>query len=296
MPLSTPNEVAIHEVARTLRADGNIVTLSGEGADELFAGYDVPILDAARFEGLLSRDAQRDGAWNSPEIMHPGEFQLFSNAWISPKAKGAVLNEDLWKALEGDHALLGFYRSEFEAVASERDDDSPLQAHLRFHRRINLAGLLQRLDTATMQASVEGRTPFADREVMEFAEGLTLEEKCVVFSDEGERLNGGGFRSLTVAVPMNGGKGVERAETKRVLRRAFAADLPPEVVTRKKASFPLPFQGWIEDHVQVLRRSSFAKSLFTPAAIEAVAAQPAAAWPFAWPMVNVGIWGEGWWG
>jgi asparagine synthase (glutamine-hydrolysing) len=199
VPLSTPNEVAINEVARTLRGQGNIVALSGEGADELFAGYDVPMLDAARFEGLLPRDEKRDAAWNLPEVTHPGEFQLYSNAWVSPKAKSAVLREEVWRALEEDHAVKEFYRGEFEAVAGERGDESPLQAHLRFHRRINLAGLLQRLDTATMLASVEGRTPFADREVMEFAEGLGMDEKCVI-AREGERLDEGGFRSLTVAV------------------------------------------------------------------------------------------------
>jgi asparagine synthase (glutamine-hydrolysing) len=52
VPLSTPNEVAINEVARRLRADGKIVTLSGEGADELFGGYEAVIRAAGEFEGV----------------------------------------------------------------------------------------------------------------------------------------------------------------------------------------------------------------------------------------------------
>ncbi len=269
-PLSTPNEVAINEVARSLRRDGNIVTLSGEGADELFAGYDIPMLDAARFEGLLPGDAIKDAAWTGAGC--GGEFQLLANAWVSPRIKGALVQENVWRAVEQDHALTEFYRAEFEAAAAERDDDSPLQAHLRFQRRINLTGLLQRLDTATMLASVEGRTPFADRVVCELAEGLAIEEKF-------------GF-------PTAGG-GVQ---TKRALRSAFASELPAGVVARPKASFPLPIQEWAVDQAGVLLRSPFAAAVFTPAALQTVAANPGQAWAFAWPMINVAMWGDRWWG
>ncbi len=268
-PLSTPNEVAINHIARELRRDGNIVTLSGEGADELFAGYDIPMMDAARFEGLLPRDARRDSAWAG--ATHGGEFQLLANAWVSPAIKPAILTEDVWKAVERDHSLLEFYRTEFDAVRDERDDDSPVQAHLRFHRRINLAGLLQRLDTATMLASVEGRTPFADRVVCELAESLGMDEKFGVNAAGG-------------------------AETKRVLRSAFAGELPAEIVARPKASFPLPFQEWAADQAAVLRGSPFAAAVFTAAAVESVAADPARAWQFAWPMMNLAMWGDRWWG
>lgn len=270
-PLSTPNEIAINHIASRLRQDGNIVTLSGEGADELFAGYDIPMLDAARFEGLLPRDPTHDAPWAAAD--HPGEFQLLANAWVSLSAKSALLNDQVWRAVEGDHALVEFYRNEFEAIAGEREDDGPLQAHLRFLRRINLAGLLQRFDTATMLASVEGRTPFADRILCDIAESLPLADK---------------FRfSTSPAGP---------AETKRILRLAFAADLPPEVVSRPKASFPLPFQTWVADHAQTLHSSDFAQAIFTPAAIQTVASDPGRAWQFAWPMINLAFWGDRWWG
>jgi asparagine synthetase B (glutamine-hydrolysing) len=85
-------------------------------------------------------------------------------------------------------------------------------------------------------------------------------------------------------------------ETKRVLRRAFSGALPPEVVARKKASFPLPFTEWIADQGGVLRTSEFARALFSEAAVEALTANPAQAWAFAWPVVNVAMWGAGWWG
>jgi asparagine synthetase B (glutamine-hydrolysing) len=121
---------------------------------------------------------------------------------------------------------------------------------------------------------VEGRVPFADAGVAALAESLPMDEKCAVLN----------------------GPGAPRAETKRALRTAFADLLPPEVVSRPKSSFPLPFQEWLADSTGVLRTSSFAREFFTEAAIETVAAEPARVWRLAWPMINVALWGRRWWG
>jgi asparagine synthase (glutamine-hydrolysing) len=257
LPLSTPNEVAIHQVARRIRADGRIVTLSGEGADELFGGYDRPLADAAAF---IAGD---------PDDAASARFLLDSAAWMPIDAKPAILGPAIWRALEGDAALADTYRQEFAEASAERDDADPLQSHLRFHRRVNLTGLLARLDTATMLAGVEGRTPFADVAVAALAESLPMRDK------------------FTPGPP---------ARTKIVLRDAFAPDLPSEVASRPKASFPLPFQEWIQDNAAELNQSAFAREVFTQAAIAAIAARPRELWRFAWPMINIALWGRRWWG
>lgn len=264
VPLSTPNEVAINEVARRMRADGRVVALSGEGADELFAGYELPMMQASEFEAGTRR--QRDGA-STHEGMGGGVFQLLSNAWMPPEAKPLVLRPDVWRGLERDAELMAWYGEEFGACAAGGVE--PLQAHLNFHRRVNLSGLLQRLDTATMLEGVEGRTPMADVAVAALAAGLPMEEKFVAGP-------GGG--------------------TKLALRRAFAGVLPEAVVRRPKASFPLPFQQWLEDHADVLRRSSLARLMFNDAAVASVGAEPGRMWNLAWPMINLAMWGERWWG
>lgn len=280
VPLSTPNEVAIFEVARRLRADGMVVALTGEGADELFAGYELPMLAALRFESDPARSALPDGA----RARAASRFQVDSNAWVPVDAKPSILAEWAGRASERDAHLLAAYEEEFSLALHEPSAgclaDSPLErslrAHLRFHRRINLAGLLLRLDSATMLASVEGRTPLADEHVRRCADALPMRAL---------------FRP---AVPPSGLASPAAAATKVALREAFADDLPPGVLARPKASFPLPFQPWLADHAVALRRSAFARELFTPAAIDAVAARPADLWPLAWPMINVALWGERW--
>ncbi len=264
LPLSTPNEVAINEVARRLRAQGCVVALSGEGADELFGGYEGPLSAAASFVR---------GTWATQEPHSPrdgrdgGIFQLHEAAWMPLSAKPAVLSARVWRGIEGDSALIDFYRAEFERL---RCDDE-LSTHLRFMRRINLAGLLSRLDTATMLEGVEGRTPFADIAIAALAESMPMTEK---FDPAGQ----------------------EPRRTKICLRRAFGNDLPREVVARPKASFPLPFDGWLEDNASALRESAWCAEVFTQAAVHTVASRPGELWRLAWPMINLALWARRWWG
>ena len=285
VPLSTPNEVAINEVARRLRADGKIVTLSGEGADELFGGYEAPMVEAARFEGATEGEEKVQSSKFKVQIKKRARFQLDSNAWVGVGEKSAILAEAVWKALEGDDALIGAYEREFEAAWHDGPHDDPLQGHLRFHRRVNLVGLLGRLDTATMLAGVEGRTPFADVEVAWLAESLPMSWKWEGAEEEVRRERGDHAECAEK----------KKSVTKRVLREAFSADLPAQVVTRAKASFPLPFQEWVEDQAAVLRRSALAREWFTEAAVETVAREPGKLWRLAWPMINVALWGSRWW-
>jgi asparagine synthase (glutamine-hydrolysing) len=255
VPLSTPNEVAIYEVAAALRSRGHVVAISGEGADELFAGY-APIMQQA--------DAHI-ASLNGAEDIEGGLFHLSSNAWISDELKPGVLREPWFNAADSDRHLKSFYQDVFNEVRAQSPSDSPLQAHLRFQRRMNLPNLLQRLDTSTMLACVEGRTPYADTEVAICAESLPMSEKYI--AGEPER-------------------------TKIALRHCFEDELPENIINRPKASFPLPFQHWMEPMTDLLLHSPIAREFFTEQAIGLVCARPASYWHMAWPMINLTIWGE----
>lgn len=263
VPLSTPNEVAINEVCRRMRRAGEVVTLSGEGADELFGGYEGSLREAAAFEASAGARATGDGAAG-----FRAEYFLRSASWVPPEDKPGVLSPAAWRALEGDVALLGAMRDEFAASAAGAPD--PLAVHLRCQRRVNLTGLLHRLDSASMLESIEGRTPFADVCVAALAESLPTTLKFV------------------------GSEGGDVPGTKLVLRRAFASEVPAAAVTRPKASFPLPFQAWMAGQTRVLERSEFVRELFLPEAIAVAATDPARHWRLAWPMMNLAMWRERW--
>jgi len=271
LPLSTPNEVAIYAVARTLRDAGCVVTLSGEGADELFAGYESAMISARRHAG---------GEMGS---ITGGRAHLAAGAWMAPALKSAMLRPDLADAFASDEPLAEVYDELFEDCRAAVGDSGDLvDAHLRFIEAINLTGLLRRLDAATMLASVEGRTPFADAAVANLARSIPTSLKFAPAADAGPAA--GSVATATAA------------GTKLVLRRAFADTLPAEPLARPKASFPLPFQSWLPLLAPRFRRSPFARELFAADAIEQVAANPAKHWKIAWPMMNLALWGDRWWG
>lgn len=276
--MSTPNQVAIQEVARAIRASGHVVALSGEGADELLGGYDLAL--RGPIEGELG------GAEWTRDARARAAHMIGTAAWVPMGVKNQVLNDGLVEAIEEDSALIEAYSREWEMWSQPWLDgdgyarDRATRAHLRFLARINMQGLLTRLDESTMRFSVEGRTPFADVRVARWASGLGAAE--------------------TIDAEVSGVAG-----TKRVLREAMmlatpegaggVGDVFEGVRDRAKASFPLPFQEWMVDAREVLR-SGASREVFSPAAIELVHADPSRAWALAWPMMNVAMWLERWWG
>ncbi len=263
LPLSTANEVAINQVARTLRSRGCTVTLSGEGADELFAGYDQALDASAEYVERGGND--------------PGAYELEHLGWVPWSAKAALMREDAWRGLEQDAALTSYYRSQFSRVQEECGKPDPLAAALRWQRKINLVGLLQRLDTATMLEGVEGRTPFADVRVLEVADSL----------------------AMTLKFARKDGASPDAVRTKLILRRAFKDVLPTVALQRPKASFPLPFPQWMNDAqeavAQTTSQSALLRELFRDECIQLVGATPGAAWRIAWPMMNLAMWEKRWW-
>ncbi|MDX9912798.1 MAG: asparagine synthase (glutamine-hydrolyzing) [Phycisphaerales bacterium] len=268
-PLSTPNEVAIHEVSRVLRSRGHVVALSGEGADEVFAGYELPLRGAMAHVHAGDDD--------------PGAYELDANAWVARGVKEQLLGEDAWRSLEEDHALVEGYRALYDGVREEErgagcpTDDAAgraLARHVMFHRRVNLTGLLARLDSATMLEGVEGRVPLADAWVCAWGESLPMRERFVVDGDD------------AASSP---------ARTKVALREAFRDELPAEVVSRAKASFPMPMSWWSGGAADVLLSPGPAASVFRAESLAFVAARTDL-WNLAWPVANVVMWMKRWWG
>ena len=254
LPLGTPNEIAINAIAEGIRSQGVKVALSGEGADEILGGYE-PVI-----QSVLARYLDA-----SPPQTHAeaADWLLGAISFIGPDQKSALLQPSFLEEADGDRSLR---MNVTDALASGGEADDPACC-LGYLMERNLPGLLGRLNSAMMLASVEARPPFADRRVVEHAAGLS--RSCLF-----DRQADGTVR------------------TKSILRSAYAGALPREVLSRPKASFPVPFTGWLKPVLASSERLERLEQWVRPEVLGVVATDPEAHPLVAWPLANLGIWLE----
>jgi asparagine synthase (glutamine-hydrolysing) len=137
-------------------------------------------------------------------------------------------------------------------VGEKYFDRDVVQAAMAVDREIYLPeDLLAKVDRCSMLHALEVRSPFLDHELVHFAAGLPT-----------EMLIGGG--------------------SKRLLREAFAADLPGFVFKRKKMGFAVPIGRWFRGELKgmlrdlLLAKDSFAGTHFKKAEVERLLAEHAA--------------------
>jgi asparagine synthase (glutamine-hydrolysing) len=115
---------------------------------------------------------------------------------------------------------------EFETLRKVGRD--VVQAALALDRITYLPGdLLFKVDACSMLHALEVRSPFMDHELVAFAASLSTKELL------GAQADAATFKET----PM-------RTSGKRLLRKAFAGDLPPAVFKRRKSGFAVPIGEW----------------------------------------------------
>ena len=229
-PITWPSSVSLYFVSR-LAAEHVKVVLTGEGSDELFAGYaryrwyllNQRLLKIYRGVPRSARDAIRAGIATSP--------LLSSN--IRRKLQHSVVGRgESLEALYLDNFYAAFSRAEQQqllAVPFDATYDSYLhywiaqpnagllQRMLYADQKTYLVELLMKQDQMSMACSIESRVPFLDHQLVEFAAAVPDHMK------------------------LRGGIG------KYILKRAVEGILPRDIVYRKKMGFPTPLRQWLAE-------------------------------------------------
>jgi asparagine synthase (glutamine-hydrolysing) len=235
-PLVWPSSVSLYFVSR-LAAKKVKVVLTGEGGDELFAGYLKyratiwNLRGASVYRKLAPLAIQRMtrnalGANIGPDwvmrklrhsfLYHPDRFEemYFDNFYCAfPQAQQSELfTRETSDELHDANAYAGsmnFFRADGR-------NDNLLNRLLYLDIKTYLVELLMKQDQMSMAASIESRVPFLDHKVVEFAAQLPARMKI---------RNGYG---------------------KYILRRAMENRLPKEILNRTKKGFPTPVQPWLQ--------------------------------------------------
>jgi asparagine synthase (glutamine-hydrolysing) len=219
-PLSEPADLAVHLLARAAARDVKVV-LSGEGSDELFAGYPkYRFAKVTRAAGVWPSAARRPVLGALERRLPPSQRRMgvALRALTEPTYEERIRG---WFAPFTAHeraVLVGG-----PAPRPERREGSSLRRMLDADRGAWLAdNLLERGDRMTMGASVELRPPFLDARVVRLAQELP--------------------DSLLV----------RGSTTKWLVKEVAERYLPAEVVHREKSGFRVPLSSWFRGSLRDL--------------------------------------------
>ena len=221
-PLADPSAVALYFVSREA-AKHVKATLSGEGADEFFGGYNIyrePI--SLRFLTALPRPIRRLFAAIArllPEGTKGRNFfirgaktveeRFIGGAYMfTPKEREAILKEP--KGQDPTEITRPYYNE------VKRQDDITKMQYIDLHLWM-VGDILLKADKMSMAHSLEVRVPLLDREVFQVAARLPMKHK------------------------------VSRKGTKLAFRQAAARHIPADVAARRKLGFPVPTRIWLRE-------------------------------------------------
>jgi asparagine synthase (glutamine-hydrolysing) len=199
------------------------VVLTGEGADELFAGYLTYRADrygaAARKVPASLRKAALSWAMHLPVSDEKISFEYKLKRFLNGSLLSPEFAHVFWNGTFSEAEKRRLFRyadsAPLAAVLAGMSNGSGLQRYLDFDQRYYLPDdILYKVDRISMAHSVEARPPFLDPRVVDFAARLP----------EHFKLRG--------------------ANSKYVLRRLMSGKLPPCVLRRPKIGFDVPIHAW----------------------------------------------------
>ena len=240
-PLADLAAVPLLAVSRLAQQNVKVV-LSGEGSDEILAGYD---LDLSERRWQIVRNLQR-----VPKPLISLIAKGLPEPFSERAARVATVPLSEWNHRERPHMTRYLNQNEKSLLWPNGDKENserllvdlyqaatasdPLQQLLSVYQKDWLVeDLLMKADKMSMAASVELRTPFLDYRLVEWANRQPNHVK----------VKRTGLRSY---------------ETKSILRRFCARRLPREVLTRDKRGFPVPVNGWLQKDL-----SNWARDILT---------------------------------
>jgi asparagine synthase (glutamine-hydrolysing) len=230
-PIADPVCMPVYFLSKLARDNGATVAQAGEGADELFWGYErwkqimnlvrwneFPVPRVARKLGLLglsalgkSHSAAYELLWRSSEglPLFWGGVHAFSQheklALLSPRLRRRFRDQTSWEAIRPIHRR--FMEKAWETTPVK------WMTYLDLNLRLPEL-LLMRLDKMGMGVSLETRVPFLDHKFVELA--MSIPEQVIT----------------------------RGKESKHILKKAVRGLIPDEIIDRRKQGFGVPIYEW----------------------------------------------------
>ncbi len=207
------------------------VALGGDGADELFAGYDpFRALKLAKLYSKIVPKPVHKGIrmlCNMLPVSHKNmsfDFKLkrtlrglsFPSKFWNPIWLGTLSPDDISDLFNEPVDIENLYSEaieQWDRCKSDNMIDHTLQFYTRFYLQDDI---LVKVDRASMMNSLEVRVPFLDKDLVDFVRKIPSDFK---------------YRN---------------GETKYILKKALEPVLPKEILYRSKKGFGIPVGRWLK--------------------------------------------------
>jgi len=226
-PFADPSAIPTFMVSKLAR-DHVTVVLSGDGGDELFAGYTHYVVQESRRafstlpktlrEGMMRPLSYRlpHGAWGRNYLhnisLDPIDRYLDSLSYFTGLTRKALYTSDFQNTLGATDKVARSFRE----YASRVQTNETLDQLLYIDGKTYLPGdILTKVDRMSMATSLEVRVPLLDHKLIDFVTKVPA--------------------SLKLA----------GTETKQLLKRVARDLIPAEIVNRPKQGFGMPLEEWI---------------------------------------------------
>lgn len=247
-PLADPTGLPLYLICQEAKKTVTVL-LSGEGADEIFTGY-----DRYKIAPFLN--------WNLSALQ--GISKLFPSGTYSSRLMSALTAKNMaakWQAVSSLTTLemrrnlltpdLDFSKANEEFLENLQNQlvgiKNPINQMQMMDRNMWLPeNMLTKKDRMTMAASIEARVPFLDHKLVEF--GLKLPPSLRLHHFTG----------------------------KWIIRQLVKNKLPENITNRRKTGWPIPLGDWFRNqmkplaHDVLLGSACRQRGLFSPTALEKI--------------------------
>lgn len=231
-PFADSSAIPTYVVSKLAREHVKVV-LTGDGGDELFAGYTRYLTEQQRSkfdlvprivrEGLMEPVSRGlpHGAWGRNYLhnvsLDPIGRYLDNVSVFTGLNKGSLYTADFSDQLRDSSHLNSYFRELSLNVKTK----APLDSLLYIDSKTYLPGdILTKVDRMSMAVSLEARVPLLDHKLIEFV------------------------TRIPAAMKLAGN------ETKHLFKKAIADLVPAEIINRPKQGFGVPIQAWINQQLR----------------------------------------------
>lgn len=221
-PLADPSAINLYFLSKLVKPYVKVI-LSGEGADEIFGGYniyqepltipfyyDIPLFLRKGIGGLASLFGERRGTNFFIRRSKNLEDRFIGNAFIFNESE----KKKIMKSYNPSYKYTNITKPYYDNV-KDKDDITKMQ-YIDFNFWL-IGDILLKADKMSMASSIEVRVPFLDRVLIDYARTIPTKYR------------------------------IDEKTTKKMFRRIASKVLDGKVSNKKKLGFPTPIRVWLKD-------------------------------------------------